>query len=209
MGEPTVPFLGWGDGFPRLRQRRLARHFHRQRARLSVGGQAGLGHDLGGAAAACSAICNGKKFQAVPPATGSGLADVITGRGAAFGDLFNDGKLDVVINNIDSPPTLLRNVVKNSNHWVELKLVGGPKRPRDAVGATVFLTAAGIRQRGDVFSGGSYGSSSDQRVHFGLGLAAKVDKIEIDWPSGLRQQIGVLPVDRIITVEEGKPVSEK
>ena len=71
------------------------------------------------------------------------------------------------------------------------------------------MTAAGIRQRADVFSGGSYGSSSDQRVHFGLGLAAKVDKIEIDWPSGVKQQIGALGVDRIITVEEGKPVSEK
>ena len=77
---------------------------------------------------------NGSKFQEVPPATGSGLADVITGRGAAFGDLFNDGHIDVVINNIDSTPTLLRNVVKNSNHWLTLKLVGGPRSPRDAVG---------------------------------------------------------------------------
>ena len=76
------------------------------------------------------------------------------------------------------------------------------------LGAKVFLTAAGIRQRADVFSGGSYGSSSDQRVHFGLGSATKVDKIEIDWPSGVKQQIGAQPVDRVITVEEGKPVSE-
>src|SRR6266581_8599469 len=89
---------------------------------------------------------------------------------------------DVVINNIDSTPTLLRNVVKNSNHWVTLKLVGGSKSSRDAIGAKAFVTAGGVRQRGDVFSGGSYASSSDQRLHFGLGSAAKVDKVEIHWP---------------------------
>jgi hypothetical protein len=150
----------------------------------------------------------GSKFQEVPPATGSGLADVITGRGAAFGDLFNDGHIDVVINNIDSTPTLLRNVVQNGNHWLTLKLVGGPKSPRDATGAKVFLTAAGIRQRADVLSGGSYGSSSAQRVHFGLGAATRVDKIEIQWPNGTRQQIGTQPVDRMLTVEEGKLASE-
>ena len=147
---------------------------------------------------------DGAKFQEVPPATGSGLADVIPARGAAFGDLFNDGHIDVVINNIDSIPALLRNVVKNGNHWLTLKLIGGPKGPRDAIGAKVFLTAAGVRQRADVFSGGSYGSSSDQRVHFGLGDATKVDKLEIHWPSGLKQQLAIQQIDRIITIEEGK-----
>ncbi|MGA8313840.1 MAG: CRTAC1 family protein, partial [Terriglobales bacterium] len=149
---------------------------------------------------------DGAKFHEVPPATGSGLADVITARGAAFGDLFNDGHIDVVINNIDSTPSLLRNVVKNENHWLTLKLIGGPKSPRDAVGAKVFLTAAGVRQRADVISGGSYGSSSDQRVHFGLGSATHIEKIEIQWPSGLKQQVSVARVDQIVIVEEGKPV---
>jgi hypothetical protein len=144
----------------------------------------------------------------VPPATGSGLADVITGRGAAFGDLFNSGHIDVVVNNIDSVPTLLRNVVKNGNHWLTLKLIGGPKCPRDAIGAKVFLTAGGVRQRADVFSGGSYGSSSDQRVHFGLGSATRVDAIEIQWPSGKKQSVTVSGVDRIFTAEEGKAASE-
>jgi hypothetical protein len=115
----------------------------------------------------------------------------------------------VVINNIDSAPALLRNVVKNGNHWLTLKLVGGPKSPRDAIGAKVFLTAGGVRQRADVFSGGSYGSSSDQRVHFGLGAATVVEKIEIHWPSGIRQIVKVPGVDRILTVEEGKAPSEK
>jgi hypothetical protein len=97
-------------------------------------------------------------------------------------------------------------VVKNSNHWLTFKLVGGPKSPRDAIGAKVFVTTGSVRQRGDVFSGGSYASSSDQRLHFGLGAAAKVDKVEIRWPSGLKQEITVPAVDRIYTVEEGKGI---
>jgi len=150
---------------------------------------------------------DGSKFQEVPPATGSGLADVIPARGAAFGDLFNDGHIDVVINNLDSTPTLLRNVVKNGNHWVTFKLVGGPKSPRDAIGAKVFVTAGGVRQRADVFSGGSYGSSSNPRVHFGLGPAAKVDKLEIQWPSGKKQESSVTGVDQIFVVDEMKGLS--
>ncbi|MGA2907038.1 MAG: CRTAC1 family protein, partial [Terracidiphilus sp.] len=117
------------------------------------------------------------KFDYVPPVKGSGLAVVVPGRGAAFGDLFNNGKIDVVINPVDGPPVLLKNVNPDHHHWVELKLVGGadPKTgrrsPRDAVGATVYLTANGMRQREDVMSGGSYISSNDQRAHFGLGDA--------------------------------------
>ena len=99
-----------------------------------------------------------------------------------------------------------RNVVKNSNHWLTLKLVGGPKSPRDAIGTKVFVTAGGARQRGDVFSGGSYASSSDPRLHFGLGAAAKVDKVEIFWPNGNTEEIHVPSVDRIVTVFEGKGI---
>ena len=112
----------------------------------------------------------------VPAVEGTGLAEVIPGRGAAFGDLFNDGKIDVVINCIDHVPVLLTNVNADNNHWVGLKLVGGPKSPRDAIGATVYLTAGGMRQRGDVMSGGSYESSNDQRLHFGLGAGDDVDR---------------------------------
>ena len=111
------------------------------------------------------------KFEVVPAVEGTGLAVVSVGRGAAFGDIFNDGKLDVVINNMDGIPVLLRNVNPDHHQWVEMRLVGGPKSPRDAVGATVHLAAAGIRQRGDVLSGGSYLSYNDMRVHFGLGDA--------------------------------------
>jgi len=113
---------------------------------------------------------------------GTGLAVVSVGRGAAFGDIFNDGKIGVVLNNMDGVPVLLRNVNPDHHQWVELRLIGGPKSPRDAVGATVYLSANGVRQRGDVLSGGSYLSSNDMRVHFGLGDATDAGTAEIHWP---------------------------
>jgi hypothetical protein len=203
----TIPFLGWGtgfldydnDGWPDL---------------FVANGHVYPGvdkQDWGTTWAQRPLLLrnvNGTKFEEVPPATGSGLAAVVTGRGAAFGDLFNDGHIDVVINNMDAGPTLLRNVVKNGNHWLTFKLVGGRKSPRDSIGAKVFVTAGGARQRGDVFSGGSYASSSDQRVHFGIGTATKVDRVEIYWPSGVKQDIAVPGADRIYTVVEGKGIVE-
>jgi hypothetical protein len=148
----------------------------------------------------------GKKFAPVPPVEGTGLADVIPARGAAFGDLFNDGKIDVVINCIDHTPVLLRNVNADTNHWVAIKLIGGPKSPRDAVGATVYLTAGGMRQRGDVMSAGSYESSNDQRLHFGLGQTATVDGVEVHWNSGFVEHVKLPGVDRFFVLEEGKGV---
>jgi hypothetical protein len=149
----------------------------------------------------------GTKFEVVPAVEGTGLADVIPARGAAFGDLFNDGKINVVINCIDHTPVLLRNVNADTNHWVGIQLIGGPKSPRDAVGSTVYLTAGGMRQRGDVMSGGSYESSNDQRLHFGLGQATSVDKVEIHWASsGAVERITLPGVDRYFVIEEGKGI---
>ena len=146
-------------------------------------------------------------FALVPAVQGSGLAALSVARGAAFGNLFNDGKIDVVINSLDGPPVLLRNVHPDRNHWVELHLIGGPGSPRDAVGSTVYLTSGGIRQRADVLSGGSYLSSSDFRLHFGLGPSTHIDAIEIHWPDRTIEKIAVPSVDRIFTVEEGKGVT--
>jgi hypothetical protein len=151
-------------------------------------------------------IDKGKRFELVPAVEGTGLADVIPGRGAAFGDLFNDGKMDVVVNCIDHTPVLLRNVNPDKNHWVGIALIGGPKSPRDAVGASVFVTAGGIRQRGDVMSGGSYESSNDQRLHFGLAQAAAIDAVEVHWPSGAVEKVNLPGVDRFFVIEEGKGV---
>jgi enediyne biosynthesis protein E4 len=203
LADPTVPFLAWGAGFLDFDNDGLLDIFIANgHVYPEVDKQ-----DWGTTWAERPQLfrnVDGVKFKEVPPATGSGLANVSTGRGAAFGDLFNDGQIDVVINNIDSTPSLLRNVVKNGNHWLTLKLVGGTRSPRDAIGAKVFLTTGGVRQRADVFSGGSYCSSSDQRLHFGLGSATRADKIEIYWPSGLKQQVAVPRVDQIVTIEEGK-----
>jgi hypothetical protein len=148
------------------------------------------------------------KFTLVPAVEGTGLAVVSVGRGAAFGDIFNDGKIDVVINNMDGVPVLLRNVNQDHHHWVELKLIGGPKSPRDAVGTTVYLTADGMRQRGDVLSGGSYLSSNDLRVHFGLGDTNEAGTAEIHWPSGKKETLRLPAVDRIYTIEEGKGITD-
>ena len=201
----TIPFLGWGTGFLDYDNDGLLDIF-------VANGHVYPGvdkQDWGTTWAQRPLLLrnlDGAKFAEVPAATGSGLAVIVSARGAAFGDLFNDGHIDVVLNNMDSTPTLLRNVVKNSNHWITLKLEGGPKSPRDAIGAKAFVTAGGVRQRGDVFSGGSYGSSSDQRLHFGLGAAAKVDKVEIQWPSGTKEEITIPAVDRIYIVREGKGI---
>jgi enediyne biosynthesis protein E4 len=147
------------------------------------------------------------KFELIPAVEGTGLAVVSVGRGAAFGDIFNDGRISVVINNMDGVPVLLRNVNKDHHHWVEMKLIGGSKSPRDAVGATVYLAANGIRQRADVLSGGSYLSSNDMRVHFGLGDATEAGSAEIHWPSGAKETVKLPAVDRIYTATEGQGIT--
>ncbi len=153
------------------------------------------------------------KFALVPAVDGTGLAVVTVGRGAAFGDIFNDGKIDVVINSMDGVPILLRNVNPDHHHWVEARLVGGvdtrtgKASPRDAVGATAYLVANGMRQREDVLSGGSYLSSNDLRIHFGLGDATDAGSLEIHWPSGAKETLKLPAVDRIYTIEEGKGIT--
>jgi hypothetical protein len=147
------------------------------------------------------------KFELVPAVEGTGLAVVSVGRGAAFGDIFNDGKIDVILNNMDGVPVLLRNVNPDHHQWVELRLIGGPKSPRDAVGATVYLSADGMRQRGDVLSGGSYLSSNDMRVHFGLGDATEAGTAEIHWPSGAKEMVKLPAVDQIYTITEGQGIT--
>lgn len=147
------------------------------------------------------------KFTEVPPVKGTALGEIVSGRGAAFGDLFNDGKVDVVVSQMDRPLVLLRNINPDHHHWVELKLVGGEKSPRDAVGATVFLTANGIRQRQDVMSGGSYVSTNDRRPHFGLGDATEAGTAEVHWPSGTKETIKLPAVDRIYIITEGKGIT--
>jgi len=208
LGSPTIPFLGWGAGFLDFDNDGLLDIFVANGHVYPSVDQ----RDWGTTWAERPQLfrnLDGTKFQEVPPATGSGLALVIPARGAAFGDIFNDGHIDVVLNNMDSAPALLRNVVKNGNHWIAFKLVGAAKSPRDAIGAAVFVTTGGVRQRADVSSGGSYGSSSDPRVHFGLGSASKIERVEIRWPDGKKEDLAISGVDRIVTVREGQGIVAK
>jgi len=208
IADLTIPFLGWGTGFLDYDNDGFLDIFVANGHVYPQVDQMDWGTTFAQRPLLLRNM-DGDKFQEVPAAPGSGLAVVVSARGAAFGDLFNDGRVDVVMNNMDAAPTLLRNVVKNANHWVTFRLVGGPKSPRDAIGAKMFLTAGGFRQRGDVISGGSFESSSDQRLHFGLGATTKVDKVEIHWPSGAKEEITVPALDRIYTVVEGKGIVEK
>ncbi|HZR66743.1 MAG TPA: CRTAC1 family protein [Terriglobales bacterium] len=212
IAEVTIPFLGWGDGF-------LDYDNDGWKDLLVINGHVYPGVDQSdwGTTFAQRPLLfhnlGAGKFETIPPMKGTGLAMTFVGRGAAFGDLFNDGKIDVVINPLDGPPILLRNVNPDHHHWIGFKLVGGPKSPKDAIGAAVYLTSGGIRQRGDVLSGGSFASSNEQRVHFGLRDATSVDRLEIHWPDGTVQVVKPpVGVDRFYTIEEGGeavPVVEK
>jgi hypothetical protein len=130
-------------------------------------------------------------------------------RGAAQGDLFNDGSVDVVVNNLDSEPAVFRTrSSETANHWITIKLVGDPHRktPRDAIGAVVFCTAGANRQRGEVASGRGYVSQSDLRVHFGLGDAKQVDRLEIRWPNGQQESVERLAANQFVTIEQGRGI---
>ena len=206
--QMAVPFVGWGDGF-------LDYDNDGWKDILMVNGHVYPEveqHDWGTTFKQRVLLFHNEhngKFSYVPPVKGSGLATLTSGRGAAFGDLFNNGKIDVVISPIDGPPVLLKNVNPDAHHWVEFKLIGGEdptsgrKSPRDAIGATVYLAANGMRQRQDVMSGGSFISSNDQRPHFGLGDATDAGTAEIHWPSGQKEMVKLPAVDRIYTIREG------
>ena len=201
IGAPTVPYLGWGtgcvdfdnDGWPdifvvnghvypqvdtlqsgaKYRQRKLV--FQNQ-------------HD--------------GTFRDISSIAGAALSIPQTSRGAAFGDLDNDGRIDVVVENIDGTPMVLRNLSRNGNHWITLELVG-TKSNRLALGAKVTIVAGGASQIEEVRSGGSYLSQNDLRVHFGLKDAKTVDRIEIRWPSGGIETLRSLAADRFYVVREG------
>jgi hypothetical protein len=105
-----------------------------------------------------------------------------------------------VINNLDGKPAVLRNVAASSGHWLGVKLIA--KSPRDAIGSVVYLTTGNIRQRQDVFSGAIFCSQNDTTLHFGLGAATKVDKLEIQWPDGSTETVDVTAVDKLITLTQ-------
>ncbi|HKN25383.1 MAG TPA: CRTAC1 family protein [Candidatus Acidoferrum sp.] len=123
-------------------------------------------------------------------------------RGVAFGDLDNDGRVDMVVSVLDGPAKLLHNITENGNHWVLLKLVG-TRSNRMAIGAQVRITTEdGNKQWNEVTTAVGYASASDSRVHFGLGKNEKIKELEIRWPSGTKQVLKDVAGDRIVTIEE-------
>jgi hypothetical protein len=143
-----------------------------------------------------------RRFEDVTKSAGPAVQLPRIARGCAFGDLNNDGRVDVVINNLNGPPTVLRNDSVSGNNWLLVKCVG-TKSNRSAIGARVIVVCGDQRQIGEVMSGGSFYSHSDLRVHFGLGTSSNVDSVEVVWPSGQRDVVKNVRANRIITMEEG------
>jgi len=140
-------------------------------------------------------------FTDISERSGPGILERHAARGAAFGDYDNDGSVEIVVNNQNEPPSLLKSVRKPSGNWVILNLEGA-RSNRSAIGARVRLTAGGHTQIDEVRSGGSYLSQNDLRLHFGLGMATRIDRVEIDWPSGAHQVIGDMETNKIVTIRE-------
>ena len=196
-------FVGWGcsffdfdnDGwkdlllvnghvFPEVEKKKIDIHFKDRRI---------LYRNLGGG-----------KFEDISVKSGAGITDLHSSRGLATGDIDNDGTLEVLINNQGETPSLLKLSSGQRGNWVLLHLQG-TKSNRSAIGAKVRLTANGMTQSDEVRSGGGYISQSDLRIHFGLGAATRIDKLEISWPSGVKEERANLEVNRTLMLREGEP----
>ena len=141
-------------------------------------------------------------FSDVSSSAGLGITISSSARGLAVGDLWNDGNLSVLISNVNARPSLLVNDARSANHWIAFKLEGTTSN-RDAIGAKVRVSAGKRTMIDEVRSGSSYISSSDMRVHFGLGPAKKIDLVEVRWPSGLTEQFPGQAIDGVRVLKEG------
>jgi hypothetical protein len=145
------------------------------------------------------------RFEDVSAKSGEAIRAENLGRGCAFGDFDNDGDVDVIVNNLDGPPTLLRNEGGSGNQSLLIKCIG-TKSNRSAIGTRVRVTTGEHSQLAEVMSGSSYYSQSDFRLHFGLGSANKVDVIELSWPSGIKESFRDLPANQLVVIQETKGI---
>lgn len=143
----------------------------------------------------------GKRFEELIDEAGPGVSAAHSSRGCAFGDFDNDGDVDIVVVNLNEPPSLLRNDVSGGGHWLKVKLEG-VKSNRSAIGARVIASYGGKRQAQDVLGQSSYLSVNDRRLHFGLGDARAAD-LEIRWPNGAVERLKAVEADRLVVVREG------
>jgi hypothetical protein len=143
----------------------------------------------------------GPRFEEVQPRGGTAAPIVRTSRAAAFGDIDNDGGVDVLVANRDETPTLLRNVVAGRGHW--LLLTVRDARGGDALGAQVTIRAGGRAVRRDVRTAYSYLAANDPRVHVGLGATTSIEALDVRWPDGVTERFGPVDADRIVTLQRG------
>ncbi len=207
LASPSLPLLGWGTSFADFDNDGWL-------DLLTVYGHVypqvdGLRRSGGYRETKTLFLSQGEgSFCDVTSRGGAILSEATAARGLATGDLFNDGNIDAVIENIDGSPLVLRNQGLAGRHWIELELVG-TKSNRLAIGAEVTLSAAGTVQTAEVHSGGSYLSQNDLRVHFGIGAATEVSDLQIRWPSKEVETIHRLRADHIYSVLEGSGVVER
>lgn len=148
------------------------------------------------------------KFQDVSKQSGPGVTVPASSRGLAIGDLWNDGRLEAVINNMNEQPMLLVNLAINKNHWFGVRLIGTNSN-RDGIGARVRVSAGGRKWVDEVRSGSSFDSSSDMRLHFGIGDLLRVDGVEVRWPSGYTELFQGSHADHSVILREGSGISSK
>ncbi len=199
LGEPTFPYLAWATRFLDVEHDGdldlfvVNGHIWPEVDRVASGTWYAQSNQL---------FLNTGEGTLVEASTEAGLLEKRLGRGAAFGDVDEDGDVDVVIANMHALPTLLFNETTEKGHWIQLLLVGRTSN-RDGAGARVSVSASGRNQRQTAKSGGGYLSSHDPRLHFGLGKSTSAEKITIRWPSGIELSLGALQGDRVYVVLEG------
>jgi len=204
VASPTIPYVGWGtaffdfdnDGWPDLFM--VNGHVYPQVDTLDVGARYREPKLL-------FLNQHDGTFRNISELAGPAIRIPQVSRGAAFGDLFNDGRIDIVVENIDGKPLILRNQGGSHNHWIEFELAG-TKSNRLALNARLKAFAGDLVQVDEVRSGGSYLSQNDLRIHFGLASHDHLDRVEILWPSGKTETINNLASDRLYSVKEGEGI---
>jgi enediyne biosynthesis protein E4 len=209
VATPTIPYVGWGtaffdfdnDGWPDLFM--VNGHVYPQVDSLDVGARYREPKLL-------FLNRHDGTFRNISELVGPAIQIPQVSRGAAFGDLFNDGRIDIVVENLDGKPMILRNEEPrnaggNHNHWIGFELAG-TKSNRLALNARIKAIASDLVQVDEVRSGGSYLSQNDLRIHFGLGSHDRVDRVDILWPSGKTETLNNLAADRFYAVKEGEGV---
>ena len=208
LAVPTRPFVGWGDAFVDLDNDGWLDFFMVNGHVYPQVNTAGVGTKYREPALVFANTHDGK-FRDVSQLVGKPVQLPQVSRGLAVGDLFNDGHMELVIENLEGSPMLLRPEGGPRNHWISLTL-NGTHSNRLALNARVRVTVGDTVQTGEVESGGSYLSQNDLRLHFGLGASEHVDKVEVFWPSGATETFNQLAADRFYNITEGepKPVSQ-